>query len=233
MKNNNCPICGSTGDDLVFKFYCSSPECANYMPSENKEQAKKVGIVYVTDPVFVGVFPTRHDIKVLPIYKPVGCILCEKGETPKNKNNDIFDWPAWNIIWPYKDEEIKFLKHTDIYKDFEFIKNNIFSAMNVPKEYFPMPTPLPLWVTPELTLSPSLVPKFEISWVDSLTIECRWKDKIPDILNVLVEPILERSLGRYTEEVTKEVSKMLYRLTNKGWLTWNGHEARWEVHCAG
>jgi len=173
MKNNNCPICGSIGDDLIFKFYCLSSECINHVPNAKKEQVGNIN------------------------------------------------------------KEIKFLKHTDIYKDFEFIKNNIFSAMNVPKEYFPMPTPLPLWATPEVTLSPSLVPKFEISWVDSLTIECHWKDKIPDILDILIEPILERSLDRYTEEVTKEVSKMLYRLTNKGWLTWNGHEARWEVHCAG
>jgi len=25
-----CPICGSPGDDLVFRFYCSSTACINY-----------------------------------------------------------------------------------------------------------------------------------------------------------------------------------------------------------
>lgn len=28
--NDKCPICNSTGDDLIVKFYCSNPDCQNY-----------------------------------------------------------------------------------------------------------------------------------------------------------------------------------------------------------
>jgi hypothetical protein len=27
----NCPICGAPGDDLVFKFECTNPDCQNYV----------------------------------------------------------------------------------------------------------------------------------------------------------------------------------------------------------
>jgi len=27
-----CPVCGASGDDLVFRFYCSNRKCANYHP---------------------------------------------------------------------------------------------------------------------------------------------------------------------------------------------------------
>jgi hypothetical protein len=32
LKNNNsfCPLCGSIGDDLVFKFYCFNNNCKNF-----------------------------------------------------------------------------------------------------------------------------------------------------------------------------------------------------------
>ena len=26
-----CPLCGSSGDDLVFKFYCSNKQCNNFV----------------------------------------------------------------------------------------------------------------------------------------------------------------------------------------------------------
>jgi hypothetical protein len=29
---SKCPLCGSDGDDLVFKFYCSNSGCRNYVP---------------------------------------------------------------------------------------------------------------------------------------------------------------------------------------------------------
>ena len=38
---NCCPLCGSPGDDLVFRFYCSRKECANYVSDGAKERAVK------------------------------------------------------------------------------------------------------------------------------------------------------------------------------------------------
>ena len=32
-----CPICGESGEDIVFKFYCTNRKCRNY-----KEGAKEV-----------------------------------------------------------------------------------------------------------------------------------------------------------------------------------------------
>jgi len=29
-QNSKCPICGSSGEDLVFKFYCVNKACRNY-----------------------------------------------------------------------------------------------------------------------------------------------------------------------------------------------------------
>jgi len=33
-----CPLCGSSGDDLVFRFYCSNKNCGNYVEQGNREQ---------------------------------------------------------------------------------------------------------------------------------------------------------------------------------------------------
>ena len=27
---NHCPLCGNSGDDLIFNFYCSNKSCSNY-----------------------------------------------------------------------------------------------------------------------------------------------------------------------------------------------------------
>ena len=32
-----CPVCGSNGEDLIFKFYCSNPNCQNYDKSLKQE----------------------------------------------------------------------------------------------------------------------------------------------------------------------------------------------------
>jgi hypothetical protein len=34
---SKCPLCGSDGDDLVFRFYCLNGKCANYEPKGSKE----------------------------------------------------------------------------------------------------------------------------------------------------------------------------------------------------
>jgi len=31
-KQDTCTNCGSLGEDLIFKFYCSNPSCSNYKP---------------------------------------------------------------------------------------------------------------------------------------------------------------------------------------------------------
>ena len=33
-----CPLCGSDGDDLVFRFYCSNEKCANFVPGKGQEK---------------------------------------------------------------------------------------------------------------------------------------------------------------------------------------------------
>ena len=34
-----CPVCGHTGNDLVFSFYCSNPICQNYVASKNSVES--------------------------------------------------------------------------------------------------------------------------------------------------------------------------------------------------
>jgi hypothetical protein len=39
-----CPICASPGEDLVFKFECTNPECQNYVKrsqSQSQERESK------------------------------------------------------------------------------------------------------------------------------------------------------------------------------------------------
>lgn len=33
-----CPICGSSGKDMVFAFYCSNKECQNFKQDEGVSQ---------------------------------------------------------------------------------------------------------------------------------------------------------------------------------------------------
>jgi hypothetical protein len=33
-SSSKCPLCGSYGDDLIFKFYCSNVNCKNYKPKK-------------------------------------------------------------------------------------------------------------------------------------------------------------------------------------------------------
>lgn len=40
MPMTKCLICGSNGDDLVFKFYCSNPSCQNFHKSKEPETYK-------------------------------------------------------------------------------------------------------------------------------------------------------------------------------------------------
>jgi len=37
-----CPLCNSSGDDLVFRFYCSNPLCKNFIPKCDPEADTKV-----------------------------------------------------------------------------------------------------------------------------------------------------------------------------------------------
>lgn len=32
-----CPICGSSGKDMVFAFYCSNKECQNFNTTQDEE----------------------------------------------------------------------------------------------------------------------------------------------------------------------------------------------------
>lgn len=34
MTKKLCPVCGSTGEDLVFTFECTNPACQNYARSK-------------------------------------------------------------------------------------------------------------------------------------------------------------------------------------------------------
>jgi hypothetical protein len=76
---SKCPICGSNGDDLVFRFYCSNKECINFM-SNKDEKSKQVEVPFVApahlkafkrvcsgefssinESKFVGKFPSLRD----------------------------------------------------------------------------------------------------------------------------------------------------------------------------
>jgi len=39
-----CPVCGTTGEDLIFKFYCTNPTCQNYVPKVCCGNSKKIEI---------------------------------------------------------------------------------------------------------------------------------------------------------------------------------------------
>lgn len=79
-----CPLCGSDGDDLVFRFYCSSPTCVNYVPEKTDEhkdggEILRPGEVFrLSEPKFVGSFPVR--------------------DAPIVDLNDEFEYLQWKII---------------------------------------------------------------------------------------------------------------------------------------
>jgi hypothetical protein len=35
--SKNCPVCGASGDDLVFTFACTNPECQNFAPERQRD----------------------------------------------------------------------------------------------------------------------------------------------------------------------------------------------------
>jgi hypothetical protein len=40
-KASKCPVCGSSGEDLVFKFYCFNPFCQNAHIDQSRSQEIK------------------------------------------------------------------------------------------------------------------------------------------------------------------------------------------------
>jgi hypothetical protein len=38
-----CPVCAAPGDDLVFTFECTNPECQNFMPRSEQESEPQEG----------------------------------------------------------------------------------------------------------------------------------------------------------------------------------------------
>ena len=90
-----CPLCGSDGDDLVFRFYCSSRKCVNFAPQKTEGHLDDKGILrpgevfWFGKPSFVGCFPVREDMPIAPRDPE----LCRETSDPKITTlNDEFEF---------------------------------------------------------------------------------------------------------------------------------------------
>jgi len=64
----------------------------------------------------------------------------------------------------------------------------------------------------------------------------RWIDRVPEVLNIFIEPILEsRFCELMTENVQllsirEEIIRDLFRMCAKNEFVWNKYCSRWELH---
>jgi hypothetical protein len=62
---SNCPLCGSPGDDLVFRFYCTDKDCANFVPGAKEEsKGDPVGDLRLDDNGDIVLADGRHRLKM-------------------------------------------------------------------------------------------------------------------------------------------------------------------------
>lgn len=94
-----CPLCGSSGDDLVFRFYCANAECANYVPP--KEEGNPDGGILAKGevfrfgkPEFIGRFPVRN-----APFSPAELEILEGSGVPKEFfDNDDRPYPLFDLV---------------------------------------------------------------------------------------------------------------------------------------
>jgi hypothetical protein len=188
-----CPICGSDGDDLVFRFYCSNGECANYVPPKEEQNPDggilaKGEVFRLGKPEFIGRFSVRNapfSPELLELLRPGGKVsaLCE---------------------------------------EFEFLRRRILEGLGMPKEFFDNDDrPYPLF---DLVKDPV-----------GHQVTLRWLDRVPEALNVFIEPILESRIGEPMTENARlsmrdEIVRDLLRMCARNELFWSRYRNRWELH---
>lgn len=219
-----CPLCGSDGDDLVFRFYCSNKECDNWTPPKGETPnqngdimpfrikevrrkpmtAPKSEIFHLSPPEFVGSFPIRKDAQIAP----KGLELCREVGNPVVRMGD----------------------------EVEYMRRRIMEALRVPKGFLePDHNPGYGSRLHELLDAPPL-PRFDLVMEPSdRSLFLVWYDDVPEALNLFVDPIMRRRVGepmRATARATtrEEILQCLARMRAKGELVWNRCAKRWELH---
>jgi len=202
---SNCPLCGSPGDDLVFKFYCSNGKCVNFVSSVKDPFSE-----FKVDPVVYKKLALEGE--VFSVEKPEYV-----GEFPKRKTLEIAK-DTTNCLG--LDEYVK------------IIEQHIYAGLMVPKKYWSQPEPYASEYSCRwLSVTPSF-PEFTLLQMPFSNVELMWQDKVPHMLNELVIPILRRYLGTelpqmHTYELVREY---LLNMVQRGELTWNNMCNRWELH---
>lgn len=209
-----CPLCGSNGDDLVFRFYCSNGKCSNFVPENDDHKILPKGEIYsFSQPEFVGKFPKVDS----PLFRIASF---ERRPLPMPPPSQIFFMPS-----TYAKEVIAEWLDTD--RDFEVMKKHIYAGLGIPREFIePGYGSLPGKDFPhfKLVLSP-----FDNSVMLS------WYDQVPAVLNTLINPILESKVGtsmtsRLEGTTQHQIIERLLDMVRRGQLVRNEARRRWELH---
>lgn len=113
-------------------------------------------------------------------------------------------------------------KISSLLDEFEFLRQRILGGLRMPREFFDGDDrPYPLF---------DLV-------MDQVghQITLKWIDRVPGVLEVFIEPILESRIGEPMTENTRlsmrdEIVRDLMHMCARGELVWNRHRGRWELH---
>jgi ssDNA-binding Zn-finger/Zn-ribbon topoisomerase 1 len=201
---SKCPLCGSDGDDLVFRFYCPNKGCANFVPEKEQGKVQARTKERLAPEVKCPLF-TQAKLNLRSFHKGF-----QKGSFPKDT---------------YRREIQAEWLDTD--RDLEVMKEHIYAGLGVPREFLePGCGSLPGKDFPhfKLVLSPfdnSLM----LYWYDQVPAVLNTLIR-PILENKVGTPMTSRFEGTTQHQIIEHLLGMV----RKRQLVRNEARCRWELH---
>lgn len=236
---SKCPLCGSSGDDLIFKFYCSNKDCANFVPEKPKGKPKDLGAAHWhvhPDPgenasphlvvnedggvSSVGRMPFRIEkIERKPMTPPRSEIFFLGPPEFVGQFQKRPDIPVGSDIQFNANGDLFWIDESD-----DQLRRRLLATLRAPRtacdmfhsEYgcsFPPPEPP--------------IPKFDLQRYGRRVL-VHWRDKVPNVLTDLLSPLLGACRGHL--EAYGPIRARLRMMAAFGELLWNQEKKRFELH---